>query len=749
MPILYTGTSIRLPVVSMCCLFRRNLVTSIRNRQLFHSISGSRARLLDRLTSEELPKISSNPVNGEVSKAVYKPLDSSRQEIRLLSVHPSTESNDNLSCTLLHVDLRPDAGSIRPSYEALSYVWGQPDFSEPISLNGHPFFITPSLKYALTSLRQKHKARFLWVDAICINQSDIEERGQQVALMRHIYSNCERDIAWLDSIVTRGPQEKTLYTAQSIEKAEQRVKEGMELMKSFVHKQGQTLKATQDSFRTAGDYATTREHRLLLAALFESPALWGRLWVMPELSLAPRVTLMCGRAELEWYSLAAFFKDEPYIGAFHMDYPTHSSSYYRSFSEMFLPAKRIEDQRQILSRGGKITSSLLDVLTRFRAMESTDSRDKIYGLLGLVNENHDIKVDYTQSLIDVYKMTTLSLINQSGNLDIICQNPFELWGGPRALELPRTGRGCIPTWAAEFDAKPKDCVPVLFAQRHIFAAGTKYCATPCRARGTQKDILVLKGVMLGIVGPILQRRVSISQRPDKKELTEADLRRGTCNRFIRSQDREAGYLMEMYLGKEALRNPDSRLYEPKVGGSKDGTPYPRETAFCAFLRTIFRDCTHPPKIRRLHDTEIVSLQMHNRDDANQGVIRGLKNYKIRDNWRLSRYAFSYDPEANREVGNDVELTHVGYAPYNRDLMFTMTSNGLFLLVRPHVQQGDIVVILDGAKVPMVLRKAEPESGDNKEAYRIVCSAYAHGFMDGEAETGINEGRLEKQDISII
>ncbi|RBR26090.1 uncharacterized protein FIESC28_01118 [Fusarium coffeatum] len=724
----------------------------------------TRARLLDESAIEYLPKISSNPVNGKVSKAVYKPLDGSRREIRLLSVHPSTEPNDSLSCTLSHADLGPDAGINLPRYEALSYVWGEPDFSEAISLNGYPFFVTPRLERALTSLRQNHKVRNLWVDAICINQLDTEERGQQVALMRHIYSNCERDIAWLDPILTAEPQEEIVFTARSLEKAELRVKEGMELLKSLVHKQGQTLKAAQDSFRTAGDDATRRAHRQL-AALFKGPSLWKRLWVMPELSLAPQVTLKCGKAELEWQSLAAFFKDEPYLGAFHMDYPSHSRSYYRGFSEIFLPAKRIEDQRQLLSQDGKKTSSLLEVLTRFRAMESTDSRDTIFGLLGLVNDNHDIKVDYTQSFIDVYKTATLSLINQSGNLDILCQSPFELWGGPRALELPR--KDSIPTWAGQFDAKPEDCVPVLFAQRRIFAAGTKYCATPCRAQGPQKDILVLRGVMLGSIGPILQKRVSISQRLDKKERNESHLKRGPSNQFIRSQDREAGYLMEMYLGKEAIRNPDSRFYEPKVGdgmeqplspentvstANADGRPGSiRETAFCAFLRTIFRDCTQPPRVRRLHEAEILSLQLHNRDATNQGFIRGLKNYKVRDEWRVSRYAFSYDPKAIGEGESDVKLTYVGYAPYNRDLMFTMTDNGLFLLVRPHVQKGDIVVILDGAKVPMVLRKTELhlDCRDTNEAYQIVCSAYAHGFMDGEVEIEIKEGRLTKQDIALI
>ncbi|PNP86556.1 hypothetical protein FNYG_00258 [Fusarium nygamai] len=399
-------------------------------------------------------------------------------------------------------------------------------------------------------------------------------------------------------------------------------------------------------------------------------------------------------------------------------------------------------------------------------MESSDPRDKIYGLLGLVTPDPGIEVDYTRPLVEVYKKTTLSLINQSGNLDIICQNPFELWGGPRALEPSSVG--ALPSWVAEFDAKSEACVPVLFAQRDIFAAGIKRCATPCRVLGSEQDILALRGVKLGAVGPILQRRVLISQGPDKQHVSEDHLRSGIWNPVIRGQDREASYLLKMYLGEEALRNPDSRFYEPKLGGGSMHQPQdlkdrfstakpqnddslPRETAFCAFLRTILRDCTHPPGIRRLRDSEITSLQVHNRDNTSQGFIRDLKNYRIRENWRLSRYAFSHDPEAHPKAGDEMQLTYVGYAPYNRDLMFTMTDNGVFLLVRPHVQKGDVVVVLDGAKVPMILRKAELNllGLGGSESYRIVCSAYAHGFMDGEAEARVDEGRLEKQDIFIV
>jgi hypothetical protein len=61
----------------------------------------------------------------------------------------------------------------------------------------------------------------------------------------------------------------------------------------------------------------------------------------------------------------------------------------------------------------------MDVLARFRGMESTDLRDRVYSLLGLVTDDHEIDVDYTTSVRDLYRDTTISLINVAGNLDIL------------------------------------------------------------------------------------------------------------------------------------------------------------------------------------------------------------------------------------------------------------------------------------------------------------------------------------------
>ncbi|EWG53378.1 hypothetical protein FVEG_11822 [Fusarium verticillioides 7600] len=656
------------------------------------------------------PKVMS--VNGEVCAAIYKPLDNTRQEIRLLTLLPPRDGDANIHCTLSHAVLN-NASSKNPKYEALSYVWGEPEFSESIILNDHTFFITPSLKYILSCLRQRDdQSRVLWVDAICINQSDVEERGHQVALMREIYSNCQRDIAWLDPMIGNryDVNARDLYKHPYLDDEETWLKNGIDLMREIAEKNPQTLKELQDHARE-GRYRLLDFSQCMLSCVFKRPTLWSRLWVMQELSLAPRLTLMSRDAELNWDVLKNLFKDEPYFDAFHMGRDSsHSPEYYKDFSEVFVPIKLIEDQRRLMTQGKG--SKLMDVLVRFREMESTDPRDKIYGLLGLVTEDHGINADYMASVPELYQQATVSLINLAGNLDILCQNPFERPKGPKALD----GQRKLPSWVAEYNSKRRQCATMLFAQRGIFNAGVKNCETPCRLIGPEKDILVTKGTILGTVAPVLQ---------DGKDL-------------------EARDVMNLYLGKDALEQPQEHMYAPKVGGKEIPTG---DTAIRAFWRTMVKDCTLPPRMRRLRPTEIERLDIENQEQL-KSEWSPLQTYRLHFGNKYSRSAFGYQPADDEDLAKlDVEgqISH-HYSPGS--FMFAVTDNGLFLATRFAAKQGDVVAVLDGGKVPLVLRKVQSRDGVEGESYMVVGSTYVHGFMDGEAEAGVTEGWLEKREILV-
>lgn len=99
---------------------------------------------------------------------MYTTLDNNRRQIRLASILPGRWSED-VSCTLTVVSL---SDKPRPRYEALSYTWGDLSDKVPIYLEGSFFPVTKNLHLALRRLRHVDKPRRMWVDALCINQSD-------------------------------------------------------------------------------------------------------------------------------------------------------------------------------------------------------------------------------------------------------------------------------------------------------------------------------------------------------------------------------------------------------------------------------------------------------------------------------------------------------------------------------------------------------------------------------------------------
>lgn len=117
--------------------------------------------------------------------------------IRLLALEPSTEHTAPIRCSLIHTTLASCKHDIIDHYTALSYVWGDPDASQSISINGKKHSVTRNLFHALQDIRDDHRLQRLWIDAICIDQSNVEERNCQVNMMGPIYTVARHTIIYL------------------------------------------------------------------------------------------------------------------------------------------------------------------------------------------------------------------------------------------------------------------------------------------------------------------------------------------------------------------------------------------------------------------------------------------------------------------------------------------------------------------------------------------------------------------------
>lgn len=121
----------------------------------------------------------------------YHALDSERREIRLLSIRPG-KPEDPIQCKLRHAKLDE-----KPTYETISYAWGDATIRGMIRVNSVTISVPLSAERVLRVVRLPAELRTVWIDAVCINQQDPDERAQQVAFMRHIYAGSRGNLIQL------------------------------------------------------------------------------------------------------------------------------------------------------------------------------------------------------------------------------------------------------------------------------------------------------------------------------------------------------------------------------------------------------------------------------------------------------------------------------------------------------------------------------------------------------------------------
>jgi len=153
------------------------------------------------------------------STIVYRHSPLSREgNIRLLRLMPHESINAPLKCQLFEYPLSRIDHALH-LYEALSYVWGCEDNRQSIYIQSDDksasrrLLVTANLHDALLSIRDAHLERILWIDAICINQGDSDEKGHQVRSMAKTYSGASRVIVWLGAGSNAASGDQALFEA--------------------------------------------------------------------------------------------------------------------------------------------------------------------------------------------------------------------------------------------------------------------------------------------------------------------------------------------------------------------------------------------------------------------------------------------------------------------------------------------------------------------------------------------------------
>jgi hypothetical protein len=345
--------------------------------------------------------------------------------VRLLTLLPGV-SGDEITVTLRMVSL--DALN-HTKYEALSYVWGSE--KEPIAITvGRRWSLNVSrnLAVALKHLRFEVEPRVLWVDAICINQEDLQERAQQVGFMGDIYRRAWQVVVWL------GPEENDSTCALDFVNTLNRVVSVNWWNGTMGPAIGTEMMSLWQADHSISFSAMVREG-LALSALLDRP--WfQRVWIRQEIFLAKKAIVQCGHKEILWAALknTAFCISE--------------KNFYFGPLQMTLDRSNVFRERLALVQdlGRERPDHLLGVLKATMASKCKDPRDRVYGVLNMLDpreSNAGIIPDYTLSAAEVYRNLVVHFIAHYKSLDILSYT---------RLERPRSRVIGLPSWVPDWTA---------------------------------------------------------------------------------------------------------------------------------------------------------------------------------------------------------------------------------------------------------------------------------------------------------
>ncbi|RYP15360.1 hypothetical protein DL765_005751 [Monosporascus sp. GIB2] len=287
---------------------------------------------------------------------------------RLLYLEPG-KSDDEPFCGRLEVVNVEDA----PPYEALSYTWGIDDPTNYIWFQGNPLPIKPNLESALRSLRLPTQVRCLWIDALCIDQSSVDERSRQVQYMRLVYKHCARVVAWLG--LKSGGAEEAFEVAKRLADVRKLIAESEEATP------GERPAEVDNEFvanimesAMAGLPTASMGH---LVNLFDREY-FHRTWVVQEVAVSPWAIAKCEELEISFFDLISTLL---FLGGQRgrIEMATSLHVWYNIF------ANRHEKHMTFTDVAGSL-GPLLELLEDMRSFKATDVRDKVYSILGICDE---------------------------------------------------------------------------------------------------------------------------------------------------------------------------------------------------------------------------------------------------------------------------------------------------------------------------------------------------------------------------
>lgn len=631
---------------------------------------------------------------------VYRPL-SIKESIRVAEIQPGHHGSP-IQVRLTEL-LLPSGQQQQclDKYETLSYEWGEVARTRPISCDDKTTLITKNLEAALQRLRSPDTPIRLWIDSLCINQEDMQERNSQVGLMPLIYKSATRVYMWLGEQKTDTP--KALKMVEDLAK--------------FLTLIRKRVEATEQSGRKRRNIPTIASERALkmlvgdeLPIDLEDTDSWDavseifsrtyfqRTWIAQEILLSWNATVVCGSHRLRWTILRDAALCTSKITCLQVFDKNQSLAYCQlmalaTFHNM-LPAS-----------GGGRKLVLIDLLQCLRWSRCRDPRDYVYGVIGMaaypyggIGHSKPLDVcipppDYSKPVEVIYQETTTGLIKEHGNLKVLFN-----------IQCPRLRTfNSMPSWVIDWSASPDD-----WWRQHSKPGDNIDSKNASTLRENQPSfptphaveplfpgeieimdrLLIAEGVSLGTVGYV------------SGILNAESLLKGVSNISSKMGEMHGNTWFKRYVNGQSISN--------------------------VIVNTLLRNQQESAATTRGFDTtgeRFIGLQdwtpMY---ESFMGVLV-LSNVREKFQEEYSGVMLKYVmTKAVVDLKAGLFLAASRTIQNNR---FFSTSTGLLGLGNMDIKPGDSIVMLKGALAPLVLRRQQKDGGK----WAIVGDAYVHAAME--------------------
>jgi hypothetical protein len=651
----------------------------------------------------------SKPVTG-----LYKDLQLGSGEIRLLSLKPNAEEDSVIKCTLhrctLH-RLRRENGSA--GYVALSYVWGDPSLNEAVTVNGLVVPITKNLASALRAIRKILDAPCpLWVDSICIDQSNVPERNQQVQMMRSIYESAGYAIAYL------GPEaDDSSYCIQIFA----RIALATSKLPPKVPLTTEWLKEFPELCRPdKADNVTGNRAWNAIRKFFARPY-WERMWIFQEAVVAREVVILCGdeRMCIDNIVLVSSLFDNIIL---QEPPPYFSIGLWLGVRAIsWQQVNRVALERIAWQQGKR--SSLYDLVRVTLFKRATDPRDALYALVGLANTSFPI--NYSRNVDEIYCDFTMRFAATEGFFTKLVRM------GGIGMMIERAQRlSSLPSWVPDWS--------ILWARRDMDCLSLEeYETCPSFCVGRPNPRFSPNGRHLYVKGTLVDEVSRI--RPVVNENNEVLWKTAEMVFFCTTD--ATGNALTGYPAPMPRLQAVFRLLQGDIEYSTESRLDSTSEVFAeraaAFLMRLKYALTHVPldwpsetSLNREHVEAFCALILPALQSGLEESGEHLKELILGNPATQNKTQWPPLPKLI-EKADEMQL-ELGLHSYTRYVRIFHTVKGYLGAGPPGILDGDCICVLAGCRIPVVLRRVDTH-------YCLVGPCLVIGLMDGEAHEAAKRG----------